>query len=91
MGGDKAAWGREVVRKGLTTFTAQMGDSHGKYCMGDEVTLADAFLIPQLLNAERFGLDVTTDFPVIAGIKENLDQLPEFVKAHADNQADAVK
>jgi glutathione S-transferase len=33
-------------------------ESRGKYSVGDEVTLADAFLIPQLYNAERFEVDL---------------------------------
>ena len=49
------------------------------------------FLIPQLYNAKRFGIDVETLFPHIHEIRNNLDQLPEFVSADADNQEDADK
>ena len=52
--------------------------------------MADVFLIPQLYNADRFGLPLD-DFPKIASVKAELESLPEFIKAHADNQADAVK
>ena len=56
-------------------------ESKGKYCVGDEVTLADAFLIPQLYNAERFEIDLK-QFPIISEIKSNLETLKEFIDAH---------
>ena len=56
FGGDKAAWAKETNLKGLETFEKLVSKTAGKYCHGDEVTLADAFLIPQLYNAARFGL-----------------------------------
>ena len=62
-----------------------MAKTKGKYCFGDEVTLADVFLIPQLYNAKRFGIDVEKSFPCIHEIRTNLDQLPEFIKADANN------
>lgn len=82
-------WAKNVNMKGLTVFEKHLGGTSGKYCVGDEVTLADVFLIPQLYNANRFGLDIASNWPKIAAIQENLNQLPEFVKAHADNQPDA--
>ena len=45
-GGDKLAWAKETNLKGLTVFETLLKESAGKYCVGDEVTLADAFLIP---------------------------------------------
>jgi glutathione S-transferase len=61
----------------------------GRYSVGDEVTLADLALVPQLYNARRFGLDVTTAFPALARIDEALQQLPAFRAAHPDAQIDA--
>ncbi len=59
----------------------------GKYCVGDEITLADVFLVPQLLNAERFGVDMTA-YPNIVAIGENLKSVPEFEAAHPTKQPD---
>ena len=61
----------------------------GRYSVGDEVTLADLALVPQLYNARRFGIDVTTAFPALARIDEALQQLPAFRAAHPDAQIDA--
>ena len=84
MGGDKIEWAKQTNQKGLDTFEALLEQSSGKFCVGDEVSLADVFLVPQLYNADRFGLDLA-QWPRIAGIKETLDNIPEFVKADAAN------
>ena len=60
---------------------------HGKYCFGDEITLADAFLVPQLYNARRFGVDLT-NFKNILEVETNLATLDAFISAHPDNQPD---
>ena len=52
--------------------------------------MADAFLIPQMYNAVRFEMDVS-QWPTIVKVVENLNEIPEFDKAHANNQEDAVK
>jgi glutathione S-transferase len=56
--------------------------------VGDEVTLADVVLVPQLYNAQRFGIDVASAFPVLARIGDALQQLPSFRAAHPDAQID---
>ena len=85
IGGDKVQWGKDTIVKGLTTFESFVSETKGKYCVGDDVSLADTFLIPQLYNANRFGVDVKGLFPNTFEISENLEQLPEFVSAHCDN------
>jgi glutathione S-transferase len=61
----------------------------GKYCVGDQVTLADAFLVPQVYNAVRWGVDMSK-FPTIAAVDRNLHELDAFQQAHPDRQPDAV-
>ena len=85
----KIPWAVEVNKKGLATFEAFIADTKGTYCVGDQVTLADCFLIPQLYNADRFGLSLD-DYPNIKAVRAALDVLPEFIKAHANSQGDAV-
>ena len=48
---DKAKWAAEYIEKGLTVFEAHVSKSAGEYCVGDEVSIADVCLIPQLFNA----------------------------------------
>ena len=53
--------------------------------MGDQITLADVFLVPQVYNAIRFGVDVEKEFPNIHEITQNLNEVPEFIAASAHN------
>ncbi len=62
--------------------------AEGRYCIGDEVTLADAYLVPQVYNARRFGVALD-DYPVIASVDAHLKALPAFAAAHPDRQPDA--
>jgi maleylpyruvate isomerase len=60
----------------------------GVYCVGNEVTLADCMLVPQVYNARRY--DMTLDeYPTIARIVANCEQLQAFIKAAPEQQPDA--
>ena len=59
--------------------------------MGDEVTMADVLLVPNMYNARRFGVNLQEDFPNIFEVAANLSGLEEFVKADPINQIDAEK
>ena len=65
MGGDRMLWAKEVNLKGLGTYEKLAKQSAGKYSVGDEISLADVFLLPQLANAVRFGIDVQESFPLL--------------------------
>ena len=57
----------------------------GPYCLGNfSPTIVDIFLIPQLYNARRFGVDVETEFPTLSTIDHLCSTHPWFVPAHAD-------
>lgn len=75
-------WTRHYTAKGLTAFE-QMLTTAGRYCHGDKVTMADLCLVPQIYNAERVGIDVTS-FPQIAKIVANLREIPAIAAAHPD-------
>ena len=76
------AWSRHYISKGLTAFEAML-TSAGRYCHGDMVTMADLCLVPQIYNAERVGIDVTS-FPQTARIVANLRDIPAIAAAHPD-------
>ena len=60
----------------------------GRYCFGNQPSLADACLVPQMFNARRFKIDVS-DFPRLLEIDAHLTSLPAFVAAAPENQPDA--
>lgn len=85
----KQGWYRHWAMSGLSALE-QMIAGHGlagRYCCGDTVGLADAFLIPQLFNARRFNLDLGK-FPRLAAIDQACLELPAFQTAHPDRQPD---
>ncbi|WP_434108338.1 maleylacetoacetate isomerase [Paraburkholderia caffeinilytica] len=86
----KDAWYRHWIEAGFTTLEAHLaGDPRtGKLCFGDTPTLADACLIPQVFNAQRFKVD-TAKFPTIQRIYDHAMQLDAFVRAAPGVQPDA--
>lgn len=60
----------------------------GRFCHGDEPTLADCFLVPQVYNAERFDCDLAP-YPRIREIAERCRALPQFAAAAPERQPDA--
>ncbi len=73
----------------MSAVEALLEETSGKFCIGDEPGLADAFLVPQWFGAARFGVDMT-GFPKGNEIFERCQSHPAFVKAHPENQPDAV-
>ncbi|RKO87779.1 hypothetical protein BDK51DRAFT_45038 [Blyttiomyces helicus] len=53
----------------------------------DEFTLADACLVPQAYNAERFGVDMTP-YPTISRLNATILTLDAVKKAHSSAQPD---
>ena len=49
----------------------------GRFAVGDEITLADCFLVPQVRNALLAGIDLAAEFPVVARVWENAIATPE--------------
>jgi maleylacetoacetate isomerase len=88
LGGDEQAWAREFIRSGLEAFSALAAETAGRYCVGDEPSLADVFLVPQIHSARRFGasLDGLDD---IVRISDTCDGLGAFAAALPARQPDA--
>jgi len=59
----------------------------GEFCDGDSPGLADIALVPQVVNSERYRLDLSP-YPTIARIHANCLKLDAFAAAHPDNQPD---
>jgi len=52
------------------------------------VTLADAFLIPQVYNARRFNVPLD-DYPRLVAAVDNANELTAFRDAAPESQSDA--
>ena len=60
----------------------------GGHCYGSSVTLADVFLVPQVYNARRAQLDLSS-YPRLARVVQHLESLPAFAAARPEAQPDA--
>jgi len=83
----KDEWARFVVAKGLAAFEADVQSTAGTRCVGDELTIADLFLVPQLGTARRFGVDLAP-YPTLVRIEAALRELPAFKAAQPEAQPD---
>jgi len=83
----KLAWYHHWITAGFAALETVLDET--QYCFGQEVTLADVYLVPQIYNALRFEVDMSA-FPKLLNAYENCNQLENFIKAKPENQADAV-
>lgn len=85
-----AAWFRHWAGLGFEAFEAELRHSSatGRFCHGDEVSLADVCLVAQSINNRRFQVD-ETPYPTIRRIVASCLELPEFEAALPANQPDA--
>jgi maleylpyruvate isomerase len=83
-----ALWAQEWIARLLGRLEEAAVPLAGRYLLGDEVTLPDLFLVPQLYHARRFEVDPAA-FPTLARVEAALAALPAFAAAHAERQPDA--
>jgi len=89
LGGDSVAFARDANERGLGALEAEATRSTGAYLVGDQISLAEVFLVPQMFSARRLGVDVSK-YPRLVQIDEALATHPAFIAAHPDRQPDAV-
>ncbi|MEZ8463310.1 maleylacetoacetate isomerase [Vibrio splendidus] len=78
--------GFSALEEKLSKHRQTHGDS--VYSLTDSPCIVDICLVPQVYNALRFGVDMSP-FPLINSIVEACNQLPAFIDAMPENQADA--
>ena len=80
-------WDVHWIRRGLGIFEESLFDAGdlatGNYSVGDNVTLADVCLVPEVWTAERMGVRVANEFPRIAKVVSRCMELPAFAEARA--------
>jgi len=78
----KNAWYQHWTTKGLIALEKQIisYNKHRNFCFGDQPSLADICLVPQMFNAKRFNCDLS-GCPTLVRIDEYCQQQPAFIKA----------
>lgn len=87
-GVDDKAWCADVIERGLASLEVLARDEAGRFLVGDEPTLADICLVPQLYNARRFGVHLA-NFESLLAAEKSCEALESFANAHPDRQPDA--
>jgi maleylacetoacetate isomerase len=87
---DISRWYQHWVDRGFSAIETWLDNpATGNCCHGDQPTLADCFLVPQLYNAERFECDLSA-YPRIRRVAGHCRGLEPFRAAAPDNQPDAA-
>jgi maleylacetoacetate isomerase len=84
---NQLAWAQKAITSGFNALEQILQSTAGKYCVGDEVSMADLCLVPQVANAERFKVDLTP-YATISHINKTLLALEAFQVSHPCRQPD---
>lgn len=81
------AWARTTIEEGLAAFAALLPEAGSPFCFGLTPGLADICLVPQLVNARRFGVELTSRR--ILDIEQACLALDAFQRSLPEVQPDA--
>ncbi|XP_064811703.1 maleylacetoacetate isomerase-like isoform X2 [Oncorhynchus masou masou] len=87
VGAEKVQWTHHFIQRGFEALEPILKGTAGKYCVGDEISMADICLVPQVYNAERFKVDVD-QFPTIKRLNQTLLKVGAFKESHPSCQLD---
>ena len=79
-------WYRHWITEGLAPLEAMAAPRAGAFLFGDQPTLADVCLVPQLYNARRFNVPLDL-YPTLVRADAAARALPSFAAAHPDHFA----
>lgn len=87
-GAAEKVWMTVWIASGFEALEGMIHRYGRGFSFGDHPTLADCCLLPQVYNANRFGIDMAP-YPCIRAAVAALNSLPAVADAHPDNQPDA--
>jgi maleylacetoacetate isomerase len=87
--GQKLQWYQHWVSIGFSGLEERLFKSAGEFCFGDNVSIADVCLIPQVYNAHRFSCPMAI-YPTINRLNAACLKLDAFASAAPNLQPDAT-
>ena len=83
------AWAAHWIEKGFEALEVTAQKSATPFLLTDRPMFFECCLVPQVYNARRFGVDMEK-FPKLKSIDAACRDLPAFITAAPENQADAI-
>lgn len=80
-------WYAHWIHEGFEAIEHQLKETHGKFCFGDEISVADIFLVGQVYNAKRFEISLDK-YNTIVKINELCLKQEAVIKSLPENQPD---
>ncbi|XP_032355573.1 maleylacetoacetate isomerase isoform X1 [Etheostoma spectabile] len=87
IGAEKVQWAQHFIDRGFQALEPILKQTAGEYCVGDEISMADICLVPQVYNAERFKVDVG-QYPTIKRLNQTLLEIEAFKVSNPSCQPD---
>ncbi|KAI5616719.1 maleylacetoacetate isomerase isoform 2 [Silurus asotus] len=87
VGSEKIQWAQHYINKGFNALESILKQTSGTYCFGNEISMADICLAPQVYNAERYKVDLD-QYPTIKRINQTLMKIEAFKVSHPSCQPD---
>ncbi len=86
----KKEWYRHWTTQGMAAIESmlQRDGRAGNYVLGDQVSVADLCLIPNLYSMRRFNIDLSP-YPLCCAIERHCIQQPAFIAAAPETQPEA--
>jgi len=81
------AWAAHWIASGLGALETAVRSGAGRFCHADSPGLADCYLVPQLQNARRYGVDLAP-YPTLRRVEEACAALAPFQAARPERQPD---
>jgi len=88
LGADDKTFTHHWIEQGLHALEVAVAETASRFCVGDEPSLADVYVVPQMLGSRRFGVDVEV-LPTLRRIEDACAELKGFKDAAPDRQPDA--
>jgi maleylacetoacetate isomerase/maleylpyruvate isomerase len=82
-------WYRHWIADGLAKLEAELAaGKRSRYCHGENPTMADCCLVPQIFNAKRYSSDLSP-YPITMRVFDECMKLDAFDRAQPAKQPDA--
>ncbi|MDA9433570.1 maleylacetoacetate isomerase [Bradyrhizobium sp. CCBAU 51627] len=85
----RARWSQYWIEAGFEAIERRLEQlGAGPFSFGEEPTLADICIVPQIFNARRFGVDLSP-YPRILAIETSASKMEAFARSEPGRQPDA--